>query len=612
MPADPLKPLDAINQFAPHNLIASLLSGRAISPVMARQPTLYEIQYGYQSPLETARVQPSSPGASFEPAMKSSEELTAGPLNMLLQFAPHNILTMLIGGQLPIPEPLPPSMDEIPAGVTLNNFITKKTGKVVSIDNGMGIMLNDKNAKVTITNSDRNFITLHIMEDKIIEGTKGKEWWGYTTKFEAKFPHPEGGIGEIDPTKTKIMTLGRGQSYSAEEKKGKYTETTSKRGLGGWSRTETTFRQRTFIMLIPPIAPTEKEIAARNKEIEEAKKKIPEVPVEVPEITGLSDMISDLSSKEWSAGVLMGEISNLQTQSGSYLADIGGFKSALETANATGQPPAVPPSFGSLLAGGLFLPLFSGSQQIGAASKQVQDMANIMKQANKTNESVNSLASDARDANEELQKNLQNLKGAKNSSQARSYYSAGLQNYNAVISHHKSISNLVTGTAVNSMHSLGSRAQNLYSEGIGKITAPGAPGPPTEKPPIPPKPSEKPPAPSKPDVSGLIDEALRLILEAQSLEAQGRLIDAAKKYEEAANYYRKAGDTASANRYSQKGTDLRYQSVREGQQKWEEEQKRRQEAAKKAQEERQKTAESISQQAWEWRRKIAEQKAGRK
>ena len=135
-PLDPLFTLgDALLQLAPHNVLAK--GGISISPVMARQPTLYEeMNRPVQPPAARSAPVPSTP------APKTPTVFDAG--DGILRLAPHNMLfTLLSGGQAPpgVPAAAPPGVSppfgsfgvaSVPAGMSLKQYASA-SGKMSGI-----------------------------------------------------------------------------------------------------------------------------------------------------------------------------------------------------------------------------------------------------------------------------------------------------------------------------------------------------------------------------------------------------------------------------------------------------------------------------------------------
>jgi hypothetical protein len=300
----------------------------------------------------------STPQDASLPA--SSVEKAVGPFNAfdeLLKVAPHNVMAQLFrGGQAPptIPPPLPSSLSALPTTASLKPYASNLSSGAKLVENNLTVFLPNNGSTVIIRNTDREFITLFYTEDEVVETVETYDWWGLERTSQEDVPTMEIVRGVIAPDKTKYITLKRNESASFKEGKGQYRKSVS----GGWfgeKKYDEIRRQRTFITLVPPIAPSDSEIAGRNKEIADAQAKIPK-PEDIEglrtkylgEVDGwIRDAQSKLNTMNYT------DIASMNQD----IADIQGAQSGLSQANSTGQVPAFP-----LFAGGglNLLPLFSG------------------------------------------------------------------------------------------------------------------------------------------------------------------------------------------------------------------------------------------------------------
>jgi tetratricopeptide (TPR) repeat protein len=139
MPAPPVKPLldigDALNQFAPHNVLNALLSGGqaiTITPVLGRQPTLYEEMTGYGTlPKELPAEQQAGAPDPLAPI--------------------RDLLTTLLGGQLPAAPKPPEGFISPPAGTNLMSYSGPLKGKAKYEAGYMRVALAHNGDQITIT-----------------------------------------------------------------------------------------------------------------------------------------------------------------------------------------------------------------------------------------------------------------------------------------------------------------------------------------------------------------------------------------------------------------------------------------------------------------------------
>lgn len=270
-PLDPLFTLgDVLLQLAPHNVLAR--GGITISPVMARQPTLYE---------EMNRpVQPPAPKPSPVPMIAAAKPVTLMDFcDQLLQLAPHNVLaTLLAGGQMrqkppEVPAELQKSLGTLPLGMNLRSLL-KSDSPFDPAEKGaewdptsMIAALTDRGNYISVAcPRDREFITVKMLHTDLKETTQLWDVWGYhIPNVNAPTPStPQ----EALKTGGQPFTIRRGEIRMFRESTGAYQKrvggTLSFRGeLEHW-------RSSTFVMLIPPIAPTDNELAANKNAIEVA------------------------------------------------------------------------------------------------------------------------------------------------------------------------------------------------------------------------------------------------------------------------------------------------------------------------------------------------------
>jgi len=328
-PLDPLFTLgDALLQLAPHNVLAK--GGISISPVMARQPTLYE---------EMNRpVQPPAARSAPVPTPVPKQFTLLDACDQFLQLAPHNVLaTLFRGGQMrqqppAIPAELPKSLGEIPGGINLRSFAESNdpfapAEKGVEWDPmSMQAKLGDKGNYVMIKcPSNREFITVLVATMDAMESSEG---YAYNPKvnpfafqFTSKVPTPLPGASAGSP-----IRINRGETRMFKEDTGAYEKggnvgkawyDVSKLAPGVLQH----WRHSTFVALSPPIAPTDNELSANKKAIEIATLK-----------NYKFKKLTDLDPKIEEAGKKVGAMNNLYNEA----------SSAMSQLPSSPQPPAPP------------------------------------------------------------------------------------------------------------------------------------------------------------------------------------------------------------------------------------------------------------------------------
>jgi hypothetical protein len=222
MPAPPVKPLldigDALNQFAPHNVLNALLSGGqtiTITPVLGRQPTLYEEMTGYGTlPKELPAEQQAGAPDPLAPI--------------------RDLLTMLLGGQVP-GAPSAPSIPQgfiaPPAGINLSSY-GQLGGSAKWEDAGMRAALTHKGDKVTITAKDRAINLLVTNVETKVDVWFAREWWGWTWKEEKVTIPPY-----IKSTSPDTIPAGQSRTYTLETDETKDSEEEVAKSPAGWAST---------------------------------------------------------------------------------------------------------------------------------------------------------------------------------------------------------------------------------------------------------------------------------------------------------------------------------------------------------------------------------------
>jgi hypothetical protein len=325
-PLDPLFTLgDALLQLAPHNVLAK--GGISISPVMARQPTLYE---------EMNRpVQPPAARSAPVPTPVPKQFTLLDACDQFLQLAPHNVLaTLFRGGQMrqqppAVPAALSSSLSNLPGGITLKSFLKSQYPLVPDYKGvdwdptSMVAALRDKGDYISIgCPSDREFITLYIMRTDGKEETQGYAWWGVTFDPIGGVPTPQPGAGS-----GQARRLNRGEillikeDTGAYEKGGNVGKSTYQKVVSGFGGTLEHWRSCTFVSLAPPIAPTDNELSANKKAIEIATLK-----------NYKFKKLTDLDPKIEEAGKKIGAMNNLYNEA----------SSAMSQLPSSPQPPAPP------------------------------------------------------------------------------------------------------------------------------------------------------------------------------------------------------------------------------------------------------------------------------
>lgn len=317
-PLDPLFTLgDALLQLAPHNVLAK--GGISISPVMARQPTLYE---------EMNRpVQPPAARSAPVPTPVPKQFTLLDACDQFLQLAPHNVLaTLFRGGQMrqkppAIPAELPKSLGQLPGGINLRSFVNTDepfapAEKGVEWDpTSITASLTAKGDYISLAcPSDREFITIAVLTADVQETSEDYRLWGVW------FTTPKGGVPTPRPgaKSEKLVRLNRGQRITVKEQVGAREVGAV---LGRRTGTIEHWRQSTFVVLSPPIAPTDNELAVNKQAIDIATFK-----------NYKYKKLIDLDPKIEEAGKKVGAMNNLYNEA----------SSAMSQLPSSPQPPAPP------------------------------------------------------------------------------------------------------------------------------------------------------------------------------------------------------------------------------------------------------------------------------
>jgi hypothetical protein len=494
-----------------------------------------------------------------------SVEKAVGPLSVfdeLLKVAPHNVMAQLFrGGQAPptIPQPLPPNLQTLPATASLKPYASNMSKGAELIENSLTVILPNDGSTVIIRNTDRDYITLQYIEDEIVEKVEAYDYWGITRTGSEDIKNVKFARGVIAPDKTKFITLKRNESQSFKEGKGQYRKEVGKTGWFDEKKVEEIRRQRTFITLIPPIAPSDSEIAGRNKEIADAQAKIPK-PEDIEglrtkylgEVDGwIRDAQSKLNTMNYT------DIASMNQD----IADIQGAQSGLSQANSTGQVPAFP-----LFAGGglNLLPLFSGGVlpplpffmmsggQVGSASSQVSTLSSLLSQANSLKTKVTADAQAANTAYTNLQGYRQGLVDAKDKNAIEYNHTQAGKEHDTVVQKTSDVHDNVTDTW-GGMAYYKSASVSAYNQGISAISgkATATAGEAAEAAEDAKRRAEEAAASAK--AASETERARQkqlansLAQQARGLVEQGRFSEAAAKFDQAALAYDKAGDSTNAS-----------------------------------------------------------------
>jgi hypothetical protein len=517
---------------------------------------------------------PRSNGNSSTPQDASlpapSVEKAVGPLSVfdeLLKVAPHNVMAQLFrGGQAPptIPQPLPPNLQTLPATASLKPYASNISNGAALIEKDMTVFLPNEGSTVIIRNTDREYITLYYTEDEVVESEETFDWWGYSRSSKTNVP----GVprGAIAPEKTKFITLKRNETQSFKEGKGAYKKTVSS-GILGFNKSDTYLRQRTFITLVPPIAPSDSEITGRNKEIADAQAKIPK-PEDIEglrtkylgEVDGwIRDAQSKLNTMNYT------DIASMNQD----IADIQGAQSGLSQANSTGQVPAFP-----LFAGGglNLLPLFSGGilpplpffmmsgGQVGSASSQVSTLSSLLSQANSLKTKVTADAQAANTAYTNLQGYRQGLVDAKDKNAIEYNHTQAGKEHDTVVQKTADVHDNVTDTW-GGMAYYKSASVSAYNQGISAISGQAATTQAEAQQAAQDAAAAAATAAAQAQAATDAERARQkqlansLAQQGRSLVAQGRFSEAATKFNQAAQAYDKAGDSSNASMARQLSSD---------------------------------------------------------
>lgn len=481
-PLDPLFTLgDTILQLAPHNLLAK--GGISISPVMGRQPTLYE-EMNRPVPPSTPRVKPSPVPATVS---KTPTIFDAG--DGLLELAPHNVLaTLLTGGQgrygatrpsgtPPAPTgegvpgaELPGPMQSIPANITLmKNASASGNYKYETFNTAF--LTKGGQLKVSHPTDYALVVSMQMMkrmkhEERVGVPQQTSAFQTFPDSDPDYVPSKEAPRQFIIGPSTKMQGASDGVTFQ-EIRSQDYREEKGPAGVFVLKKWTTDYGTRVILLGVIPVP-----------------KEVPKPSVE--DLSGLrAQYLGDIDGWMDDARSKISVMSHSDIpQADGVVSDITSAMSSLSQANASGQAPAFP-----LFTGGALppFPLFSGGAlpfltlpplfpmarggQVGSATSYVSNLTSLQSQATSLRDQMKDELDAADEFYSGLQGNRSDVATAQNKQGIETNYAQAKSNYNNIAQ----IASKVHGEAAD-ITSYRDRAKSNYNAGIASVTGQAPPG----------------------------------------------------------------------------------------------------------------------------------------
>mgnify|MGYP001243136797 CR=1 FL=1 len=485
MSNSPLKPLvdlgDAFNVLAPHNVLATLMSGRqsiSTTPVLARQLTMYE-EMNRVIPQE--RIYEPQPEPYVPPAQPMRQ---TSAFDALLALAPHNVLAALLtGGQFEMPpgfklptganipegfEPPPPGTTLRSLGATLGGAAGWRFNDNVGLYHSGDSVTVKAPADKKIAVAIRPMINVKTYDFEDTMWVKGNPKSSGNVMDWSPEPAPESPptVEEIPRGQTRTYTLPK--DHTIDYKK----LGTTALGFGYNYGVATEKDRDKYIELIG----IEAEVGAKK----------PGVPGALPTIEGISALkrqfLLEIDSCINGAPSKLSAMDADVLQAQGYNNYVQNALSSLSGANQTGQAPAMLPLFAGsalpLFSGGALpfpFPLFGGGQ-IGAAASQVSTLTSLAAKSYTLMGQINTDAQAAKTASTNLQTYRDDVFGAKNKTELQTSHNNAKAACSEIATKTDSVSRKVETLKGYSMS-----AETAYDQGSQKLQHPTGVGEGAEK-----------------------------------------------------------------------------------------------------------------------------------